>query len=77
MFGKKQAAEVVRNADLTPALLTERIQSILSSSARLLAMAEAVSGFARPRSTQEIVETVIRAAKQTPHQAVEHEGVNI
>ena len=72
-FGQKQAAEVIRNADLKREVLVERVQSIITSSTRLETMAEAVRSFAKPEATQEIVETIIgiaRGSRNTPKHEV-------
>ncbi|HEU5230483.1 MAG TPA: undecaprenyldiphospho-muramoylpentapeptide beta-N-acetylglucosaminyltransferase [Ktedonobacteraceae bacterium] len=61
-FEHKQAAEVIRNADLKPELLVERVKSIMTSSTSIQTMAEAVASFARPDATREIVETIVRIA---------------
>jgi UDP-N-acetylglucosamine:LPS N-acetylglucosamine transferase len=63
MFGRKQAAQVIRNADLKPQLLVERVLTILSSKALLESMANAARSFARPEATQEIAAEIIKIAK--------------
>lgn len=63
MFARKQAAEVIRNADLKPQLLVERVLAILSSDALLESMANAARSFAKPEATQEIAAELIKIAK--------------
>ena len=63
MFGRKQAAEVIRNADLKPQLLVERVVAILSSKAVLESMASAARSFARPNATQDIAAEIVKIAK--------------
>lgn len=63
MFGRKQAAQVIRNADLEPQLLVERVIAILASNALLESMATAARSFAKPEATQEITAEIIKIAK--------------
>jgi UDP-N-acetylglucosamine--N-acetylmuramyl-(pentapeptide) pyrophosphoryl-undecaprenol N-acetylglucosamine transferase len=63
MFGRKQAAQVIRNADLKPQSLVERGLTILSSNALLESMANAARSLARPEATQEIAAEIIKIAK--------------
>ena len=63
MFGRKHAAQVIRNADLKPQLLVERVLAILSSKALLGSMADAARSFAKPEATQEIAAEIIKIAK--------------
>ena len=65
MFQREQAAEVILNNILKPELIIERVTYILSQPARLQAMSEAASEFAKPNATQEIVETIVTLAKET------------
>ncbi len=65
MFGNKQAAEVISDTDLKPELLVMRVKSITTSFTSLQHMAEAVSSFARPDATQDIVKQVVQLAKKT------------
>lgn len=64
-FATKQAAEVVQNADLEPAMLIDRLKNIITSPARLQTMIDAVSGFARVEATQEIVATILSMARNS------------
>ena len=63
MFERKAAAEVIKDYDLKPQELVERVKYILSSSARLEAMAEASSSFAKPQATQEITAELVKIAR--------------
>lgn len=63
MFGRKLAAEVMRNVDLKVESLVASVSSMLTTPARLLAMSEAVKSFAKPNATQEIVESIVQIAK--------------
>jgi UDP-N-acetylglucosamine--N-acetylmuramyl-(pentapeptide) pyrophosphoryl-undecaprenol N-acetylglucosamine transferase len=63
MFGRKAAAEVIKDHDLKPQVLVERVNDILSSSTRLEAMAEASSSFAKPQATQEITAELVKIAR--------------
>jgi UDP-N-acetylglucosamine--N-acetylmuramyl-(pentapeptide) pyrophosphoryl-undecaprenol N-acetylglucosamine transferase len=63
MFGRKAAAEVIRDGDLKPQVLAERVKFILSSSTRLEAMAEASRSFAKPQATQEITAELVKIAR--------------
>jgi UDP-N-acetylglucosamine--N-acetylmuramyl-(pentapeptide) pyrophosphoryl-undecaprenol N-acetylglucosamine transferase len=60
MFERKAAAEVIKDHDLKPQELVERVKYILSSSTRLEAMAEASSSFAKPEATQEITAELVK-----------------
>jgi UDP-N-acetylglucosamine--N-acetylmuramyl-(pentapeptide) pyrophosphoryl-undecaprenol N-acetylglucosamine transferase len=62
-FASGQATEVIRNADLKPELLVERVKHITTSPACLLAMANAVRSFAKPTATGDIVKTIVSIAK--------------
>jgi UDP-N-acetylglucosamine--N-acetylmuramyl-(pentapeptide) pyrophosphoryl-undecaprenol N-acetylglucosamine transferase len=67
MFGRKQAALVVRDIDLKPEVLVARVLSILASRASLQSMAEAARTFAAPDATQRIADEVIKIAKSGQH----------
>jgi len=64
MFGRKQAAHVIRDAGLKPEILVDRVKSIITSNTMLEAMAQAAQTFAKPGATQEIVDEVIKIANQ-------------
>jgi len=61
-FGKKQAAEVIRNADLEPEVLVEHVRYLITSPTSLLSMAKAVRSFAKPTATEDIVKTIVKLA---------------
>ncbi len=65
MFARKEAAIVIKDADLTPDILMECVQSLMSSPAQLAAMAQAASSFAKPRATQDIVKEIVNIAGKT------------
>jgi UDP-N-acetylglucosamine--N-acetylmuramyl-(pentapeptide) pyrophosphoryl-undecaprenol N-acetylglucosamine transferase len=64
MFERKQAAAVIRNGDLEPDILVERIKSILTSSILVETMSRAVSAFAKPQATQDITKEIVKIAKR-------------
>ncbi|MBO0790625.1 MAG: undecaprenyldiphospho-muramoylpentapeptide beta-N-acetylglucosaminyltransferase [Ktedonobacteraceae bacterium] len=76
-FARKQAAEVIRNADLEPGLLVERVRAIIEQPERARAMQEAARSFARPNATQAIVETIVRMARKTTNTISEQEVLSI
>ncbi len=63
VFGRKQAAQVMKDGDLEPQVLVERIKTILASSTLLEAMAKAARSFAKPRATEEIAAELVKMAK--------------
>jgi len=79
MFARKQAAQVIKDADLKPELLVERVKSILTSNVLLQSMAEAARTFAKPEATQDITAEVIKMAgkRATKAQRQKHEVVSI
>jgi len=64
MFARKQAAEVIRNDDLQPQVLVERVVSVMSSKILQETMANAALALARPQAAQEIAAAVIQIAKE-------------
>lgn len=62
MFERKKAAEVIRDTDLQPDMLAERVKTMLSSESLLQAMAEAARTFAMPDATQEIAAEALEIA---------------
>lgn len=76
-FAKKQAAEVILDSELKPELLVERVESILTSSDRLLAMAAALRVFAKPHATQDIVEALINIARIPGAKTSKQEGIEV
>jgi UDP-N-acetylglucosamine--N-acetylmuramyl-(pentapeptide) pyrophosphoryl-undecaprenol N-acetylglucosamine transferase len=63
MFGRKAAAEIIKDRDLNPRVLVEHVKFILSSSTRLEAMAKAARSFAKPQATQEITAELVKIAR--------------
>ncbi len=63
MFERKQAAEVIRNEDLKPEALVERLKNNVTSYVKLNAMAEAAGELARPTATQDIVKALVGMAR--------------
>jgi len=54
---------VIKDHDLKPQVLVERVKYILSSSTRLEAMAEAARSFAKPQATQMITAELVKIAR--------------
>jgi UDP-N-acetylglucosamine--N-acetylmuramyl-(pentapeptide) pyrophosphoryl-undecaprenol N-acetylglucosamine transferase len=79
MFGRKQAAEVMRDADLKPGVLVERVKSIIASSTLLQTMTEVTRSFAEPDATQKIVAEVLNLTRRKTTKSHEHkqEGISI
>jgi UDP-N-acetylglucosamine--N-acetylmuramyl-(pentapeptide) pyrophosphoryl-undecaprenol N-acetylglucosamine transferase len=74
-LARKQAAEVIHNADLQADVLVERINALISQPTRLQQMQTAIGEFAKPEATKAIVETILTMAKngdvtKTPEQEV-------
>lgn len=65
MFGNKQAAEVVLDADLKPEVLVTRVKSVTTSFTSLQRMAEAANRFAQPDATQNIVKQIVQLANKS------------
>ncbi|HJT56392.1 MAG TPA: undecaprenyldiphospho-muramoylpentapeptide beta-N-acetylglucosaminyltransferase [Ktedonobacteraceae bacterium] len=63
MFGRKQAAEVIKDSDLKPELLVERVKYIIASVTRIELMMNAARSFAKPLATQEIAAEIVKIAK--------------
>ena len=62
MFERRQAALVIRDADVKPELLVNRVVSVLTSDAQREAMAGAARTFAMPEATRAIAATVLKMA---------------
>src|SRR5436305_7368244 len=79
MFGRRGAAEVIKDTDLKPVVLVERVKSILASSTLLQTMTEVTRSFAEPDATQDIVAEVMRIAstKSAKTHGQKHEVVSI
>ena len=67
MFGRKQAAQVIRNADLEPQILVERVIAIITSNTLLQSMAHAALALAKPQATQEIAAIIAQMTKEQKH----------
>jgi UDP-N-acetylglucosamine--N-acetylmuramyl-(pentapeptide) pyrophosphoryl-undecaprenol N-acetylglucosamine transferase len=65
MFERQQAALVIRDMDVKPDLLVNRVVSVLSSDAQREAMAAAARTFAMPDATRAIATTVLKMAGVT------------
>jgi len=63
MFERKRASLVIKNADLEPGILAERVKYIMASPDLLAAMGEATSALAKPEATQNIVNELIKLAR--------------
>ncbi|HET8842504.1 MAG TPA: undecaprenyldiphospho-muramoylpentapeptide beta-N-acetylglucosaminyltransferase [Ktedonobacteraceae bacterium] len=63
MFERKQAGQVIKDADLEPKLLAERVKYIMTSPALLSSMVESVSALARPEATQDIAVELLKLAR--------------
>ncbi len=68
MFGRRRAAVVVRNADLTPQALIGHVNSVLSNESYREAMVQAVSALARPAATETLARAVAALAGVQPLQ---------
>ena len=79
MFGRKAAAEVIRDTDMKPEMLVERVISITTSSTLLESMAAAALSFAKPQATQEIAAEVINIGQKNRAKTNKrrHEGASI
>lgn len=79
-FARHQAAAVIRNNDLTPALLVERVRSTVTEPASLSQMAAALRDIARPDATSNIADAVVQIARthgDKQARTVEREGMKI
>ncbi len=75
MFGRKAAAEVIKDGEMEPGKLVERVKAIIGSQARLQSMAEAALTFAKPDATQEIAAEVVNVAQMA--KTKRHKGASI
>ncbi|GAC1377889.1 MAG: undecaprenyldiphospho-muramoylpentapeptide beta-N-acetylglucosaminyltransferase [Ktedonobacteraceae bacterium] len=64
MFGRKQAAQVIRDADLNAVMLVESVKNTLASHSILQTMTQATRTFAKPDATREIVAEVVNIANK-------------
>ena len=67
MFERQQAALVIRDADVKPELLVNRVISVLTSDAQRASMAVAARTFAMPEATRAIAATVLKMAGASQH----------
>jgi UDP-N-acetylglucosamine--N-acetylmuramyl-(pentapeptide) pyrophosphoryl-undecaprenol N-acetylglucosamine transferase len=74
MFERRGAAGVIRDEDLKPQLLVERVKYILSSNEVTVRMVQALGELARPEATREIADAVMRLAG-APVQVPGNKGV--
>lgn len=63
MFERKRAGLVIKNANLEPKLLAERVKYIMTSPELLASMMEAAGSLAHPQATQAIVDELIKVAR--------------
>jgi UDP-N-acetylglucosamine--N-acetylmuramyl-(pentapeptide) pyrophosphoryl-undecaprenol N-acetylglucosamine transferase len=63
MFGREQAAEVIKDSDLKPQILVERIKYAVASNILIESMANAARSFAKPLATREIAAEIVKIAK--------------
>jgi UDP-N-acetylglucosamine--N-acetylmuramyl-(pentapeptide) pyrophosphoryl-undecaprenol N-acetylglucosamine transferase len=63
MFGRMRAAEVIKDSNLKPQLLVERIKYAIASDTLIESMANAARSFAKPQATQEIAAEIVKLAK--------------
>ena len=63
MFGREQAAEVIKDSDLKPQTLVERIKYAIASNILIESMTNAARSFAKPLATQEIAAEIVKIAK--------------
>jgi UDP-N-acetylglucosamine--N-acetylmuramyl-(pentapeptide) pyrophosphoryl-undecaprenol N-acetylglucosamine transferase len=75
MFGRKAAAEVIKDAEMEPGKLVEWVEAIIGSQVRLNSMAEAALTFAKPDAAQEIAAEVVKIAQMA--KTKRHKGASI
>jgi UDP-N-acetylglucosamine--N-acetylmuramyl-(pentapeptide) pyrophosphoryl-undecaprenol N-acetylglucosamine transferase len=63
MFERKRAGVVIKDADLEPKILAERVNYIMTSPELLAFMMEASRSLAKPQATQEIVDELVKLAR--------------
>lgn len=63
MFERRRAGLVIKNADLEPRVLVERVNYIMASPELLALMMEASRALARPQATQDIVNELLSIAR--------------
>jgi UDP-N-acetylglucosamine:LPS N-acetylglucosamine transferase len=77
MFEQHQAATLLLDSDLKPETLVGRIDSIIDAPDRLQTMAKAAGQLAKLQATQEIVETIVKMAKNPVEKTSQHEVLSI
>jgi UDP-N-acetylglucosamine--N-acetylmuramyl-(pentapeptide) pyrophosphoryl-undecaprenol N-acetylglucosamine transferase len=77
MFEQHEAATLLLDSDLKPEVLVERIKSIIDAPERLQTMADAAGQLAKLQATQEIVETIVKMAKNPVEKTSQHEVLSI
>ncbi len=75
MFEHWQAAEVIRNNELKPARLVERVKINIYDYVKLNKMAEAAKRLAKPDATQKIVETIVEMAQKQSIKTLEARSI--
>ena len=75
MFKHWQAAEVIYNNELKPALLVDRVKSDILDYVKLNAMGEAARRLAKPDATQEIVETIVSMTQKQSVKTLEARSI--
>jgi UDP-N-acetylglucosamine--N-acetylmuramyl-(pentapeptide) pyrophosphoryl-undecaprenol N-acetylglucosamine transferase len=63
MFERRGAGQVIKDIDLKPQLLVERVMSIMNSPELLAAMIRAAGVLAKPEATQNIVAELLKIAR--------------
>jgi len=63
MFERKRAGVVIKDANLQPKILAERVNYIMTSPELLAFMMEASRSLAKPQATQEIVDELVKLAR--------------
>ncbi len=63
MFARRRAGLVIKNAELEPRVLVERVNYIMASPEMLAQMMEASRALARPQATQDIVNELLSIAR--------------
>src|SRR5262249_26126767 len=63
MFERKKAGQVLKDIDLKPKLLAERVKHIMNSPDLLTLMKDAVRALARTEATQDIVAELLKMVR--------------
>jgi UDP-N-acetylglucosamine--N-acetylmuramyl-(pentapeptide) pyrophosphoryl-undecaprenol N-acetylglucosamine transferase len=75
MFGQKKAAEVIRDTDLSPEILAQRVQECINAPEHLQTMAQAAGSMAKPEATREIVQAIASLARTAETATEQHRSV--